>query len=146
MKDTATALLDDNVWLALAWDAHAHSPRAADWLSNYSGDIAFCRITQLALLRHLTNEAILGADVHSNRSAFQLMSELLEQDGIQLSSEPSGLDVVIQPFDAVERPAPKRWTDAYLAAFAVAADFEFVTFDRGFRQFDGLNLTLLDSC
>lgn len=139
---TAT-LLDANVWLALAWDAHIHSPRAADWLSNHPGDIAFCRITQLALLRHLTNEAILGSDVHSNESAFQLMRDLLDQDGIRLETEPTGIETMIQPFGTIDRPAPKRWTDAYLAAFAVAGDLEFVTFDRGFRQFDGLNLTLL---
>jgi len=145
VKPAGTALLDANVWLALAWGAHFHSSQAADWLSNHPGDIAFCRITQLALLRHLTNEAILGRDVHSNSSAYQLMNELLDQDGVLLASEPVGIEAKIQPFGGVSRPAPKRWTDAYLAAFAVAAGLEFVTFDQGFRQFDGLNLTLLDS-
>ena len=28
---------------------------------------------------------------------------------------------------------PKAWADAYLAAFADAAQFTLVTFDRGFR-------------
>lgn len=42
-------------------------------------------------------------------------------------------------------PAPKRWMDAYLAAFAMCAGMRFVTFDAGFEQFVplGLDLALL---
>jgi predicted nucleic acid-binding protein len=35
------------------------------------------------------------------------------------------------------------WQDAYLAAFARAAKLHLVTFDGGFRQYEGLRLTLL---
>jgi predicted nucleic acid-binding protein len=33
--------------------------------------------------------------------------------------------------------------DAYLAAFAIAGDMRFATFDTGFRQFSELDLILL---
>ena len=34
--------------------------------------------------------------------------------------------------------SPKVWNDAFLAAFAKAAAFEIVTFDKGFSQFKGV--------
>jgi predicted nucleic acid-binding protein len=40
--------------------------------------------------------------------------------------------------------SPKLWMDAWLAALAMGANLQLVTFDRGFTQFDGLNLLLLD--
>jgi predicted nucleic acid-binding protein len=33
--------------------------------------------------------------------------------------------------------------DAYLAAFALAGGYQFVTIDKAFAQFDGLDLVLL---
>jgi toxin-antitoxin system PIN domain toxin len=36
-----------------------------------------------------------------------------------------------------------RFTDAYLAAFAIENDATFVTFDRGFARFPGLRVALL---
>jgi predicted nucleic acid-binding protein len=39
--------------------------------------------------------------------------------------------------------SPNLWTDAWLAALALTLDEEFVTFDRGFQNFDGLRLSLL---
>ncbi len=39
--------------------------------------------------------------------------------------------------------SPKVWMDAYLAAFAVAGNYQFVTNDKAFRQFEGLDLVML---
>jgi predicted nucleic acid-binding protein len=41
------------------------------------------------------------------------------------------------------QPAPKRWMDAYLAAFAIAAGQRLVTFDQGFRSYAGLDVLML---
>ena len=43
--------------------------------------------------------------------------------------------------------SPRIWTDAYLAAFAIALGAEMVTFDRGFIVYRdrGLNLALLET-
>jgi len=35
-------------------------------------------------------------------------------------------------------------SDAYLAAFAIENNATFVTFDRGFRRFEGLKLQVLE--
>ena len=39
--------------------------------------------------------------------------------------------------------SPNVWSDAYLAAFAVAGGYEVVTFDRGFAKFADLKVTIL---
>jgi predicted nucleic acid-binding protein len=46
---------------------------------------------------------------------------------------------------AIEQAAPKRWMDAYLAAFAITADLSLISLDQDFRQFEpeGLRLQLL---
>jgi hypothetical protein len=38
---------------------------------------------------------------------------------------------------------PKIWTDAYLAAFARAAQLHLTTFDSGFGRYEGLTYTHL---
>jgi hypothetical protein len=49
------------VWLALAVEAHAHHDRAKSyWKTEAAPVSAFCRVTQLAFLRYLTNRAIMN--------------------------------------------------------------------------------------
>ena len=50
-----TALVDVNVWLPLVYDGHLHHLAAVSWFDQEDGkSAAFCRITQLGLLRLLT--------------------------------------------------------------------------------------------
>jgi predicted nucleic acid-binding protein len=60
-------------------------------------------------------------------------------------NEPVGLDEQLGHFSHVLSIRPKLWTDAYLAAFAVAGNHRIVTFDGDFQEFPGLNLLLLQS-
>lgn len=54
-------LLDVSVWVPLSAPDHVHHGRARRyWEREAPEEIAFCRITELALLRHLTNPRILG--------------------------------------------------------------------------------------
>jgi predicted nucleic acid-binding protein len=39
--------------------------------------------------------------------------------------------------------SPRLWTDAYLAAFALAGGHRLVTFDQGFLRFPGLEVLRL---
>jgi predicted nucleic acid-binding protein len=43
----------------------------------------------------------------------------------------------------LETYSHKVWADAYLAAFAQTAGLELVSFDSGFRQYPGLQHTIL---
>jgi uncharacterized protein len=54
-------LLDATVWLPLSAPDHMHHARARwYWDDEAIEELAFCRVTALALLRHLTNLRILG--------------------------------------------------------------------------------------
>lgn len=70
MTVSGISLVDANVWLAIAVDGHIHHAAAVMWFdSQAEGTSAFCRITQLALLRHLTNPKIMGAANVQTQSA-----------------------------------------------------------------------------
>lgn len=52
---------------------------------------------------------------------------------------------LLKPLALRDTASPKLWMDAWLAAFAICAGLQLVTFDRGFAQFAGLELLLLDA-
>jgi predicted nucleic acid-binding protein len=57
-----TCFPDVNVWIALAVGEHIHNRGARKWLDTVEDDVVFCRITQMGLLRLLTNRHALGSD------------------------------------------------------------------------------------
>ena len=137
-------LLDANVWLALAAEAHAHHDRAMAFWNDESADVAaFCRITQLALLRHLTNKTIMGEHCLSPRAAWKMCSDFLVLREVKLLQEPPGLTEQWGHYCDLGRTSPNLWTDAYLAAFAKCAGLRLVSFDSGFSAFPGLQVLTL---
>jgi uncharacterized protein len=62
-----------------------------------------------------------------------------------MTEEPQGVEARWVQLAARPTASPRLWMDAYLAAFAQAAGCRLVTPDRAFRQFDGLDLTLLET-
>ena len=57
-------LLDVNVPIALAWNAHIPHEEAQRWFAQTgSGGFRFCRITQTALVRTSSNPAFTSAAV-----------------------------------------------------------------------------------
>jgi predicted nucleic acid-binding protein len=59
------------------------------------------------------------------------------------TEEPGGLEPRWKELARRDDASPKLWTDAYLAAFALAAGCRMVTTDADYRQFAGLDLLLL---
>jgi len=120
---------------------------ARDWVAAGEEDLVLCRVTQLALLRHLTNPVILGGDVLTNREAACLVEHLQAQEGILFEPEPTGLEALFPAAGESPEPHCGWWTDAYLAAFAIAANHELATFDRGFGRYEahGLRWSLLST-
>jgi toxin-antitoxin system PIN domain toxin len=142
---SSTDLLDANVWLALAAEAHTHHPRArAYWEKEAAPDAGFCRVTLLAFLRHLTNTAIMNQHVLSPAAAWKKRGEFLALPEVQFLAEPPGVDEHLARFCNLGRTSPNLWTDAYLAAFATSGQLRLVTFDRGFSRFEGLDLLVLE--
>jgi uncharacterized protein len=135
--------------MALALAGHVHHPAARDWLETIEepSSILFCRATQQAFLRLLTNASVFaryGDPPLTNQQAWGVYEALLSDDRILLrAQEPAGLDLRWKEFTARDTASPKLWMDAYLAAFALAGGFQMVTIDTAFRQFSGLDLLLL---
>lgn len=137
--------LDVNVWLPLVWNGHVASQSAHQWASTSNEDLVMCRVTELALLRHLTNPNIMGNDVLTNSAAARVTRALRSQQGIQLAPDPAGMDTIFPSMGATTKADRNRWTDAYLAAFAIAGGHQLITFDRGFAAYEkqGLRWQLL---
>jgi uncharacterized protein len=141
---SSTDLLDPNVWLALAAEAHVHHGRAQlYWAKEAAPRTAFCRVTQLAFLRHLTNQTIMSDQVLTPLAAWKKHGEFLALPEVQFLSEPASLEEWLRKYSDLGRMSPNLWPDAYLAAFAKSAGLRLVTFDRGFSKFRGLDLLLL---
>lgn len=139
-------LPDVNVWLALGVPDHPHHPRARRyWLEDSADELAFCRVTSLAFLRLLTQPAVMGDEpltvARSWRAylAFRVLPEVF------LAPEPAGCEALLETWALSDQAAARLYTDAYLAAFAVAGAFRLVTFDRDFDRFEGLELLRLEA-
>jgi toxin-antitoxin system PIN domain toxin len=139
-------LLDASVWLPLSAPDHVHYERVRRyWDEESAEELLFCRLTALALLRHLTNPKILGPASIDGPSAWQALRTWLSEPRVSLSMEPSGLEARLDTLSGELDLRGGHWTDAYLASFAVAGGYRLVTFDRDFHKFSDLNLLHLDS-
>ena len=106
-------LLDVNVWLAAAFAAHpAHG----------------------SARRGLTNA--------SNADAWVALEACLALPQVEVMLEPPELWRHWCQLGAIQQKAPKRWMDAYLAAFAMAAGLLLVSLDRDFSHFEPQGLTV----
>ena len=137
-------LADVNVLLPLLVRHHEHHARAMRWFDSLAaGEAALCRFVQLALIRLLGNGAVMGAYVLPASSAWRLIAELMEDERLEFTTEPALLDEVLPDLLKYAVPTGKLVADAYLAGFSVAANMRLATFDKGFRQFRGVDLELL---
>jgi toxin-antitoxin system PIN domain toxin len=128
---TSLVFPDINVWLALSLSRHAHHRVANEWFTSLPGDVelAFCRFTQMGLLRLVTTESVMGADTKSQRQAWRLYDDLI-RNSVRFLQEPDALEESFRTLAKLNTASPKDWADSYLAAFAVETGAVLVTFDR----------------
>ena len=129
---TSLTFPDLNVWMALSIRAHDHHEIARRWYGTLqpNEELAFCRMTQLGLLRLLTTRSASGDDTLTQRQAWVLYDKWLESGGARLIQEPFGLEIEFRFHTDRTTPSPKEWADSYLIAFAAAASLPLVTFDK----------------
>jgi toxin-antitoxin system PIN domain toxin len=139
-------LADSNVWLALTVDRHAHHPDALAWFEGIEerSSVRFCRMTQLSFLRLCTSKVFLQEDALTNAKAIQTYRAFQTDPRVGWADEPAGLDAAWLDFAKLSSSSPKRWMDAYLAAFARLAGMRLVTLDRGFRQYRKAGVQVLE--
>ena len=137
-------LLDASVWVPLVATDHEHHGRARKyWYDEADPSIAFCRVTALAFLRHLTNPHIMQHAVVTNVTAWSVYEEWLRLPEICFLDEPATTHAQLGELSRSLPISSSLWTDAYLAAFALAGNHRIVTFDRDFQKFPGLQLVYL---
>jgi len=127
--------LDVNVWLALVWARHSQADAAREWFDQCEDDrFLFCRFTQMALLRLLTTEAVMGRDVKTMTHAWEIYDACRADDRIAMLAEPATIEPRFRALTKSRFASPKAWADAYLASFASVVGLRLVTFDKGFRS------------
>ena len=139
-------LPDVNVWLALAVNEHPHHAAAADyWQAGATRQLWFNRVTMLALVRLLCQPKVMGPAALELARAVDVYRRFAALPEVGLQPEPDACDTELQRLATpAQAPLPARlWTDAYLAAFAIAAGLRLVTFDRDFDRFAGLQVLRL---
>jgi len=137
-------LPDINVWLALTFSSHDGHPVAKAWFDGLStGPCNFCRMTQQGYLRLASNRQVFGANAFTLVNAWRAYDTVRSGPRIAYREEPAGVETLWRSFTSSQLFSPHVWNDAYLAAFAIAANLQIVTFDKGFRKFAGLTSTIL---
>lgn len=123
---------DVNVWVALTCERHSHHAAARRWFAELHENvyIAFCRFTQLSLLRLLTTRAVMLDEVMTQIQAWAAYDTWLQDDRVIFLEEPAVLEPTFRTLSKRPHSDSKLWADAYLAAFASVEGLELVTFDR----------------
>ncbi len=122
-------LLDVGVWLAAAWGRHVHHAAASSWFDRQTDDLVFCRVTQMSLLRLLSNPAIMGEDAVDRSEAWRVFDQLWADERVLWADEPAELDAVWRAISARQDKSHKLWTGDYLAAFAQTSGATLATLD-----------------
>lgn len=122
-------LVDVGVWLAATWGRHAQHPVARQWFGAQSDDLLLCRVTQMSLLRLVTNPAILGDDAVTRSEAWHVIDQIWSDERVLWAGEPDDLEAVFRAISARPDHSHKLWTDDYLAAFAQASGASLATLD-----------------
>lgn len=136
MPPSTTSLFPDiNVWVALTYEGHVHHAVAAAWFAELQPNaiLAFCRFTQLGLLRLLTTAAVMGDEVMTQPQAWAAYDRWLQDPRVSFADEPSEVEPRFRSLTRRRQPATKDWADSFLAAFAMAGGLTLVTFDQGLR-------------
>ena len=126
-------LVDVGVWLAATWGRHAHHRVARQWFDEESDDLILCRVTQMSLLRLITNSAILGEDAVTRSEAWRIVDQIWSDNRVLWAEESDQLEAVFRAISARDDNSHKLWTDDYLAAFAQASGASLATLDTKLR-------------
>jgi hypothetical protein len=140
------SLPDVNIWIALDAEGHVHHLPAREWFAAQpAASVAFCRITQMGLLRLLTNSSVMGRSPRTIVQAWETFGQLRADRRLVFAIEPNRVESGWRQLMTQSGVGPSSWTDAYLAAFAEAHSYTLVRFDTGFQRWPAVKMTLLSS-
>jgi toxin-antitoxin system PIN domain toxin len=141
-----TCIADTNVLFPLLVDRHVAHETARRWWEKRSDDsVGLCLLTRMAVLRLLTNRVAMNGAPTTPEVALNAWQVLAaDPRSVFVDVAPSSHENLFASMVAGRQPTPNLLTDAWLAALARSLDHELVTFDRGFKSFDGIKLNLLN--
>jgi hypothetical protein len=84
-----------------------------------------------------------GEDILRPVEAIGVYRQLITDERVRLAPEPQNVESAWISLMSIRAASGSTWTDAYLAAFAMDAEFPLITFDRGMGRWPGLALELL---
>lgn len=144
---TQPALVDVNVLLPLLMPQHPAHAAARQWLGLQAKNTTrYALPVQLGVLRLLSQPRVMGNSALLPDVALQTWADLVDAADMQELVAPQPQHALLLRQCVAGRVAtPNLWTDAWLAALAIATSSTMVTFDQGFRGFAGLQLTLLQA-
>lgn len=141
-------LLDLNAWLALFLEGHSQHAIARQWYEAdplAPADLSFCRPTERGFLRLLTQQRVMqacGLDAFDNNTAVDFLHQIQRDEAIGFVGEAPGTRALSLALSRNGQASPKIWMDADLASLAITQEMELVTFDQGFRNYQGSGLHL----
>jgi toxin-antitoxin system PIN domain toxin len=139
------SIADANVLLPILVEKHTSHAAAWKWWSDLEDDtVQLVPLVRLAVLRLLSSPVVMPDTPLLPEQALAAWNVLAEDPRCKprpVSDLPE--EALFQACVAGRSPSTGLWNDAWLAALALTLDEEFVTFDPGFRSFNGLKLTLL---
>jgi toxin-antitoxin system PIN domain toxin len=138
-------LPDVNLWLALSFESRVHHAAALRWFEASPKTSYFCRWTPQGFLRLATNPKALGDEAVSLKEAWEIYDAILADARTGYAEEPHDVEANWRAYTQQESFATKARSDAYLAAFARAAQLDIVTFDRDFRRYKQTRCTILQA-
>ena len=127
---TLLSFPDINVWLALATPEHALAPNARRWWELEGGNIAFCRFSQMGLLRLVTTAAAMDSRPLTMAEAWKLYDRFFVDDRVLFVPEERNTESIFRKKTTGQAASPKLWADAWLLATADAAGGRLITFDK----------------
>ena len=87
------SLPDVNIWIALVAEGHVHHVPARDWFTAQPHtSVAFCRITQMGLLRLLTNSNVMGRNPRTIVQAWKIFEQLRADRRLVFATEPDRIE------------------------------------------------------
>lgn len=140
-----TCIADANVLFPLLVGGHsAHEAARRWWERQPDSGVGLHLLTRLAVLRLLTNRIAMNGVPVAPIVALDAWRQLAgDLRCFSIDAVPASHESEFSALIAGREATPNLWTDAWLAALALALDYEIATFDRGFRSFERLRLRLL---
>lgn len=130
----------------MAVEMHPHHTVAKTWFDLMVSDqAAFCRITEMGMLRLLTNPHVMAGSALSAAGAWAVLDQLRGDSRTSFLREPPELDRHWRRTSGAGKIGPNYWTDSYLSCLCAASDCTLITFDRKLANRKTCSVRLLAS-